>query len=94
MGEMIKFGIKLAMTIACAVALCAAIALLFSVLSDLITSVSGNSSRTPLMDAFGIVTTVLPFNFYPLIAILTSLFSFKVAYWAADKMIQFIEAAG
>lgn len=94
MGEMIKFGIKVGLTIACAAALVASFVILFSVVSDLTTAVSSGSGVSFISDIFGIVSTVLPFNFYPLIAILTTLFSFKVSYWVADKTIVFIDAMG
>lgn len=93
MGEMIKFGIKLALTIATAIALCAALLLLFNLVSDFISSASSNSYSARLRDVFGIISVVIPFNFYPLIGIMSSLFAFKVAYWASDKMIQFISAS-
>lgn len=89
MGEMIKFGIKLALTVACAVALVAAISLLFS----LISSVSFNSVQA-LTDIFYLISLVIPINVKLVFVTITSLFSFKVAYWAADKMIQFIGALG
>lgn len=90
MGEMIKFGIKLAMTIACAVALVAAIAILFDLISSLISNLSVVNE---LLDFFTVFSLFIPINVNLLFVTLTSLFSFKVAYWAADKMIQFISAS-
>ena len=88
MGEMIKFGIKLAMTIACAVALVAAIALLFTQIPTL------SSANNLLVDVFALILIILPIDFATIFALLSPLFAFKIAYWAADKMIQFIDAAG
>lgn len=97
MGEMIKFGIKLGLAIATAVALVASLALLYvsvsGSLSD-ISSVSSTSTYSYYRDVVRIITTVLPFNFNPVIALFGPLFAFKVAYWAADKMIQFIDSMG
>lgn len=91
MGEMIKFGIKMAMTIACAIALVAAIALLFSSISDVL---SGFSIVSIIRDVARIIQVYIPINVYLIFTLITTLGSFKVAYWAADKMIQFIEALG
>lgn len=90
MGEMIKFGIKLAMTIACAIALVASLALLYS-------SVSSSISNIPVIvvirDIARIIQVYLPINIFLIMSLVTTLGVFKVAYWAADKMIQFIEAS-
>ena len=90
MGEMIKFGIKLALTVACAGALVAAIAILYNLVT---TFTSGNPlNSSVVIDLFKIISLFLPFRVHAVFTIITSLFSFKVAYWAADKMIQFINA--
>lgn len=89
MGEMIKFGIKLAMTIACAVALVAAIVILFNLISS---AVSGLVVVSAVSEIFGMISVVAPFNISNIMLAVTSLMSFKVAYWASDKMIQFISA--
>lgn len=91
MGDMIKFGIKLAMTIACAIALVAAIALLFSSVSS---AISGLAFTSFLSDISKLLQLYLPINIYLVMSLITSLGAFKVAYWAADKMIQFIDAMG
>ena len=91
MGEMIKFGIKLAMTIACAVALMAAILILYNLISTNL-PVNGGGFYA-VRDLFRLVSLVFPVNLYLVFTVITSLFAFKTAYWAADKMIQFISAS-
>ena len=93
MGEMIKFGIKLALTIATAVALVAAVAILYSIVSDLLLPSVGGSGWYAVFDISRLISLLFPINLTLLFTIITSLFSFKVAYWAADKMIQFISAS-
>ena len=92
MGEMIKFGIKIGLTVACAVALMAALVILF----NLITTATNFAYNTniPLFNIFSLVSLVFPLNLRGIFTIISSLFAFKVAYWAADKMIQFINALG
>lgn len=87
MGEMIKFGIKLALTIACAGALVAALLLLFNALPSFV-------ANSTVGEMFSLIGLIIPINIYSLFVIFSTLFSFKVAYWAADKMIQFISAMG
>ena len=92
MGEMIKFGIKLAMTIACAVALMAAILILYNLISSYLPNSSGTGFGY-VRDMFRLVSLIFPLNLNIVFTIISSLFAFKVAYWAADKMIQFISAS-
>lgn len=89
MGEMIKFGVKLAMTIACAVALVAAIVILYNLISS---AISGLTVVAAVSEMFGAISILCPFDVKSVMLSVTSLMSFKVAYWAADKMIQFISA--
>ncbi|MBO7736103.1 MAG: hypothetical protein J6S67_26265 [Methanobrevibacter sp.] len=89
MGEMIKFGIKLAMVIACAVALMAAIVILFTQVSS---AISGLTVVQAVSEIFGVFSVVLPINMSAIMLCITSLMSFKVAYWASDKLIEFIGA--
>lgn len=93
MGEMIKFGIKLALTISTALALIAALAILFSTISSVIPSISG-SAFLVLREIFQLFCLVVPINFEAFFAMLGSLFAFKVAYWASDKMLWLIDVLG
>lgn len=90
MGEMIKFGIKLAMTIACAIALVSAIVILYNLISS---AISGLSVVSAVSEVFGAITIICPFDIKAVMLAVTSLMSFKIAYWASDKMIQFISAS-
>ena len=89
MGEMIKFGIKLALTIACATALIAALLILFNLISSLTFTAT---SAMAINEIFRIFSIIFPIDLYALFVLFGSLGAFKVAYWAADKMIQFISA--
>lgn len=89
MGEMIKFGIKLAMIIAAAVGLTAAILTLFNLI---ISAISGLSVVSAISEMFGVVAVVLPFNMKMIMTAVTGLMSFKIAFWASDKLIEFIGA--
>lgn len=91
MGEMIKFGIKLAMVIATAVALMAAIVILFNLITN---AVSGLTIVAAVTEIFGAITVCLPFNMSLIMSTITALMSFKVAFWAADKMIELEGALG
>lgn len=93
MGEMIKFGLKMALTIACALALCAAIVLLFNAVTSVLPSTSG-SAFLIVREIFQLICIVIPINIELLFTMLTGLFTFKVSYWAADKMLEFINAIG
>lgn len=89
MGEMIKFGIKLAMIIAAAIGLTAAILTLFNLI---VSAISGLSAVAAITEMFGVVAVVLPFNMSMIMTAVTGLMSFKIAYWASDKLIEFIGA--
>lgn len=92
MGEMIKFGIKIGLCVATAVALMAALLILFNLMRA---DVIGNLTFTnAISDIAHIIGVVAPFNVNLLMTLIFSLGSFKVAYWAADKMIEFINALG
>ena len=63
MGEMIKFGIKLALTIACAIALVAAIGILFNLISTF--TINTSSSYTLyIRDIARIISLALPFSVF------------------------------
>lgn len=89
MGEMIKFGIKLAMIIAAAVGLTAAILTLFNLI---VSAISGLTVVSAISEMFGVVAVVLPFNMKMILTAVTGLMSFKIAFWASDKLIEFIGA--
>lgn len=89
MGEMIKFGIKLAMIIACAVGLTAAILTLFNLIGSALSSFTAVAAITEM---FGVVAVVLPFNMSLIMTTVTSLMAFRITYWASDKLIEFIGA--
>lgn len=91
MGEMIKFGIKIGLCVATAVALCSALLILFNLFS---TFIIAPSQSWHIYNIFQIVSLVFPLNVRFIFTTITTLFSFKVAYWAADKMIEFINAMG
>lgn len=89
MGEMIKFGIKLAMIIAAAVALTAALLTVFQLIGS---AISGLVVVAAISEFFGAVSVVLPFNMTMIMTAITALMSFKVAFWASDKLIELIGA--
>lgn len=89
MGEMIKFGIKMALTIATAAALMAAVLILFNLISSVTVTSTGF-----VTDIFQIISLVFPINIYLIFTCITSLFAFKIAYWAADKMLWLIDVLG
>lgn len=91
MGEMIKFGIKLAMVIATAVALMAAIVILFNLISN---AISGLTVVAAVSEIFGAISVCLPFDMSLIMATITALMAFKVAFWASDKMIELENAVG
>lgn len=89
MGEMIKFGIKLALIIAVAVALTAAILTLFNLITS---AISGLTVVAIISEFFNVFSVVLPFNAGMIMTTVTGLASFKVVYWAQDKLIELINA--
>lgn len=89
MGEMIKFGIKLAMIIAAAVALTAALLTVFQLIGS---AISGLVVVAAISEFFGAISVVLPFNMTMIMTAITALMSFKVAFWASDKLIELIGA--
>lgn len=89
MGEMIKFGIKLAMIIAAAIGLTAAILTLYQLI---ISGLSGLSAAGFILEMFGAISILLPFNMNLIMTCITGLMSFRIAYWASDKLIEFIGA--
>ena len=91
MGEMIKFGIKIGLTIATAVALCAALLILFNLIPSL--STSGNSFYL-VREVFRLIGLVFPIRVTVVFGVITTLFAFKVAYWASDKMLWLIDVLG
>ena len=91
MGEMIKFGIKMAMIIACGVALTAALLTLFNLITSAIASFT---AVAVVLEIFAVFSVVLPFNMGMIMTALTALMSFKVAFWASDKLIELIGAIG
>lgn len=89
MGEMIKFGIKLAMIIAAAIALTAALLTVFQLIGS---AISGLVVVAAISEFFGAISVVLPFNMTMIMTAITALMSFKVAFWASDKLIELIGA--
>lgn len=89
MGELIVNGIKMAMIVAAAVALTAAITILFNLVTS---AIGGLSVVAPVAEIFGIFAVYLPFNVQTIMLGVTALMSYKVAYFLADKMIEIINA--
>lgn len=89
MGEMIKYGIKLAITIGAAVALVAAVAILYNLIS---TAISGLTVVTAISELFGAFTILCPFDIKAIMLAVTALMAYKIAYWVADKLIQLNES--
>lgn len=94
MGEMIKFGIKIGLVVSTAIALMAALAILFSLTSEslgYLNNVNVIAIAREFAQLFGLF---LPIPARLIFSLVASLGTFKVAYWAADKMIEFINALG
>lgn len=89
MGEMIKFGIKLVMIIAAAAGLTAALLIVFQAITS---AIAGLTVVAAVSEMFGLVSVVLPFNMSTVMAMVTAMMSFKVAFWASDKLIELIGA--
>lgn len=96
MGEMIKFGIKMAMTIAIAVGIMAAVALVFSIIGNLLTTSAsvGNAAILYFNDIMKLVSIVFPFDLTMFTSVITGLYAYKIAYWAQDKLLELTDAAG
>lgn len=87
MGEMIKFGIKLAMIIAAAIGLTAALLTLFQLLISTISSMQAVGFVLEMIQA---ISVVLPFNMTMIMTAVTAMMSFRISYWMSDKMIELI----
>ena len=87
MGEMIKFGIKLAMIVAAAIGLTAALLTLFQLLISTISSMQAVGFVLEMIQA---VAVVLPFNMTMIMTAVTAMMSFRISYWMSDKMIELI----
>lgn len=85
MGEMIKYGIKLAITISAAIALVAALVVLYNLIT---TAISGLTVVSAVSEIFGAISILCPFDIKAIMLSVTSLMAFKIAYWVADKLIE------
>lgn len=89
MGELIVNGIKMAMIAAAAIALTAAITILFNLVS---TAIAGLSVVAPVAEVLGVIAVYMPFSLQTVFLAVTALMSYKVSYFLADKMIEIINA--
>lgn len=92
MGEMIKFGIKVALIIGVAFGLIAAFLTIFNLVTGLIDF--DTTTAYGLTEMFKIVSLFLPIDMTLVFSVVGSLAAFKVAYWAQDKLIPLIDAMG